>query len=81
MMQEYDSAGGIGDVLIGVGLLAAAVYLYLNDPRGGDDEDDWPPENGGGPGNGPDDLRSSYPPEEDAMNHRVPGSYGSKTGG
>ena len=90
MMQAQDSEGGIVDVLIGVGLLAAAVYLYLNDPRGGDDEDDWPddndeddwpPGNGGGSGNGPDDLSSSYPPWEDAMNHRYPGSYGSRTGG
>ena len=81
MMQEYDSEGGIVDVLIGVGLLAAAVYLYMNDPRGGDDEDDWPPGNSGGPGNGSDDFSSSYPPWEDAMNHRYPGSYGSRTGG
>ena len=70
MMQEHDSEGGIVDILIGVGLLAAAVCLYMNDPRGGDDGDD-----------GPDDLSSSYPPEEDAMNHRYPGSYGSRTGG
>ena len=81
MMQAHNSEGGIVDILIGVGLLAAAVYLYLNDPRGGDDGDDWPPGNGGGPGNGPDDLSSSYPPWEDAMNHRYPGSYGSRTGG
>ena len=33
-------------------------------------------------GMGPDDdLSSSYPPWEDAMNHRYPGSYGSRTGG
>ena len=91
MRQEHDSEGGVVDILIGVGLLAVATYLYLNDPRGGDDEDDWSPGddeddwspgNGGGPGNGPDDdLRSSYPPWEDAMNHRYPGSYGSRTGG
>ena len=53
MMQAQDSEGGVVDILIGVGLLAVATYLYLNDPRGGDDEDDWPPGNGGGPGNGP----------------------------
>ena len=68
MTQEHDSEGGIVDILIGVGLLAAAVYLYINDPRGGDDDGD-------------EGLSSSYPPWEDAMHHRYPGSYGSKTGG
>ena len=70
MTQEPNGNGGIWDMLVTGGLLAAAVYLYLTDPRGGDDGDDWP-----------DDLSSSYPPEEDAMHHRYPGSYGSKTGG
>ena len=72
MMQEHDSEGGIVDILIVGGMIAVAAWLYVNDPRGGGDSDgeDWP-----------DELSSSYPPEEDAMNHRYPGSYGSKTGG
>ena len=43
MTQESNGNGGIWDMLVIGGLLVGAVYLYLNDPRGGDDEDDWPP--------------------------------------
>ena len=74
MTQEPNANGGILDMLVIGGMIVIAALLYVNDPRGGDDGDsdgdDWP-----------DDLSSSYPPEEDAMNHRYPGSYGSKTGG
>ena len=83
MTHDQDPEVGITDILVTGGLIGLACWLYANDPRGGDDDGgDWPDDNGGGgPDNGPDDLSSSYPPEEDAMNHRYPGSYGSKTGG
>ena len=67
MTKEHDSGSEVwGWLLLAGGL--AVWWLLSDDGEGGDAGES-------------DDTCSSYPPWEDAMNHRYPGSYGSKTGG
>ena len=71
MTQEHNDKWGVGDWLM-AGLVIIAGGIMVADSMSQDGSSDSYEE---------DDLSSSYPPEEDAMNHRYPGSYGSKTGG
>ena len=51
------------DEWIGVGFALVGLALVALTDNGSEDDDD------------DDDFPSSYPPWEDAMNHRLPGSY------
>ena len=71
MAEPHEDGWGVGDWLM-AGLAIIAVGVMVADSLNQDSSSGSYEE---------DDLSSSYPPEEDAMNHRYPGSYGSKTGG
>ena len=68
--------GCTGLLCTGLGVLG--FFLYATDDASEDGAEDlWgsPSETLYTPDVLVDDLRSSYPPWEDALNHRVPGSY------